>query len=207
MNTFTPEKVYRDAWPGWTDEIGPSLVCLRPGFSRNMPNCADGRAPHDPNEGGRETVRKFRHPVISARLVPPALAVLLVAAVYESRPGLSLPKTTAIGRRLEKICEEPMSHIHRAEQRFQIHPRSKAPNFQLASAMEAWFHGSPFVKLGRLCEVDDGEIVRYFRMTLQLLRQLIEAPAADEHLHRKAQLALTRINRDVVDAEQQLRMG
>ena len=141
------------------------------------------------------------------QLDPPALAVLLVAAVYESRPGLSLPKTTAIGRRLEKICEEPMSHIHRAEQRFQIHPRSKAPNFQLASAMEAWFHGSPFVKLGRLCEVDDGEIVRYFRMTLQLLRQLIEAPAADEALHRKAQLALTRINRDVVDAEQQLRMG
>ena len=141
------------------------------------------------------------------QLDPPALAVLLVAAVYEARPGLSLPKTTAIGRRLEKICEGPMGDIHRAEQRFTIHPRSKAPNFQLASAMEAWFHGAPFVKLSRLCEVDDGEIVRYFRMTIQLLRQLIDAPAADEHLHRKAQLALTRINRDVVDAEQQLRLG
>jgi superfamily II RNA helicase len=73
--------------------------------------------------------------------------------------------------------------------------------------MEAWFHSAPFVRLGRLSEVDDGEIVRYFRMTVQLLRQLIEAPSSDANLKRKARVALGRINRDVIDAEQQLRLG
>jgi superfamily II RNA helicase len=140
-------------------------------------------------------------------LDPPALAVLLAATVYEPRPGLRLPKAHALSRRLEEGCHEPMSLIHRAEQQFRIQPKSKAPHFQLAAAMEAWFHGAPFARLTKLCEVDDGEIVRYFRMTVQLLRQLIETPAADASLHRRAQLALTRINRDVVDAEQQLRLG
>jgi superfamily II RNA helicase len=137
----------------------------------------------------------------------PALAVLLAAAVYESRPGVRLPKAHALSRRLEALCHEPLMRIHRAEQRFQIHPKSKAPHFQLAVAMEAWFHGAAFSRLSRLCEVDDGEIVRYFRMTVQLLRQLIDTPAAETTLHRKAELALSRINRDVVDAEQQLRLG
>jgi len=140
-------------------------------------------------------------------LDPPTLSVLLVAAVYEPRPGLRLMKATRIGRRLEALCGESVARVHRNERQFRIHPPSKTPNFQLASAMEAWFHGATFDRLPKLCEVDEGEIVRYFRMTVQLLRQLSEAPAAGAELRRKAQLALGRINRDVVDAEQQLRMG
>jgi len=140
-------------------------------------------------------------------LDPPALAVLLAAAVYEPRPALSLPKRHALSRRLEQRCEDPMNRIHRAEHQSRIYPKSKTPHFQLAAAMEAWFHGAPFVRLTKLSDVDEGEIVRYFRMTVQLLRQLTETPAADPALRRKAQLALTRVNRDVVDAEQQLRLG
>ena len=138
---------------------------------------------------------------------PPALAVLLVAAVYEPRPGLMLPKSHTLSRRLEKLCEGPLAQIHRAEHLHKIHPKSKAPHFQLSPAMEAWFHGAPFPQLTKLSEVDEGEIVRYFRMTVQLLRQLVEAPAAEAKLRRKAQLALARVNRGVVDAEQQLRLG
>lgn len=140
-------------------------------------------------------------------LDPPALAVLLAAVVYEPRPGLHLSKATALIRRLEELCREPLARIHRAEHRYQIHPKSKAPHFQLAQATEAWFHGAAFSRLTKLCEVDEGEIVRYFRMTVQLLRQVMETRAADAALRRKAQLALTRINRDVVDAEAQLRLG
>ena len=140
-------------------------------------------------------------------LDPPALAVLLAAVVYEPRPALEPVKAHAMSRRLEQLCEEPLARIHRAEERFTIHPRSKAPHFQLSAAMEAWFHGAPFPRLTKLSQVDEGEIVRYFRMTVQLLRQLVDTPAADARLRKKAQLALTRINRDVVDAEQQLRLG
>ncbi len=140
-------------------------------------------------------------------LDPPALAVLLVAAVYEPRPGLRLMKSHRLSKRLEELCEAPLMHIHQAERTHRIKPLSKAPHFQLAPAMEAWFHGAPFSRLLKLCEVDEGEIVRYFRMTVQLLRQLMETRHADPSLHRKASLALERINRDVVDAEQQLRLG
>jgi len=140
-------------------------------------------------------------------LDPPSLAVLLAGIVYEPRPGLTLPKTHRLAKRLEALCEEPLAKIHRAEHRLQVHPKSKAPHFQLAAATESWFHGAAFAKLTKLCEVDEGEIVRYFRMCVQLLRQLMESPAADPRLHRRAELALTRINRDVVDAEQQLRLG
>ncbi len=140
-------------------------------------------------------------------LDPPTLAVLLSAIVYEPRPGLRLPKTHRLTKRLEDLCEEPLARIHEVEGAFRIHPKSKAPHFQLAAAMEAWFHGAAFARLTKLCEVDEGEIVRYFRMTVQLLRQLLDSPAADAALRRKAQGALARINRDVVDAEQQLRLG
>ncbi len=140
-------------------------------------------------------------------LDPPTLAVLLAAVVYEPRPGLSLPKTHRMAKRLEELCADPLATIHQAEQEFRIRPKSKAPHFQLASAMEAWFHGAPFSRLSRLSEVDEGEIVRYFRMTVQLLRQLMDTPAADPGLRRTAERALTRVNRDVVDAEQQLRLG
>ena len=141
------------------------------------------------------------------QLDPPSLAMLLSAVVYEPRPGLTLAKPHAISRRLDELCEGSLAKIHRVEHLYRITPKSKSPHFQLAPAAEAWFHGAPFPKLTKLCEVDEGEIVRYFRMCVQLLRQLIEAPAADAKLRRNAQSALVKINRDVVDAEQQLRLG
>ena len=68
-------------------------------------------------------------------------------------------------------------------------------------------HGAEFSKLTKLTEVDEGEIVRYFRMAVQLLRQLMEAPKGEESLRRTAERALVRINRDVIDAEAQLRVA
>ena len=53
---------------------------------------------------------------------------------------------------------------------------------------------------------DEGEMVRYLRMVVQLLRELRNAPHASEKLHALAAHALPKINRDVVDAEKQLRV-
>ena len=66
---------------------------------------------------------------------------------------------------------------------------------------------TPFNRLMQLADADEGELVRYFRMTIQLLRQLREAPTAEPHLCEMAGRAIARINRDVVDAEAQLRLG
>lgn len=136
-----------------------------------------------------------------------SLAILAVAAVYEPRPTTPAPKPHTIGKRLAGLCREPLARIHKEEARFKISQRTKSPSFHLAHAMEAWMSLAPFDRLSKLCDVDEGEIVRYFRMAIQLLRQLAESPAGDAKLRAAAEKAYRRINRDVVDAEAQLRMG
>ncbi|MBI4598268.1 MAG: DEAD/DEAH box helicase [Candidatus Omnitrophica bacterium] len=140
-------------------------------------------------------------------LDPVSLAVLMAAVVYEPRPRMGPPKRHRLALRLAHAAEEPLARIHKMEARYQVMPKTKAPAFHLSYAMEAWMSNAPFEKLTRLCEVDEGEIVRYFRMSVQLLRQLAESPASDPTLQATAMKAFRRINRDVIDAEAQLRMG
>ena len=66
---------------------------------------------------------------------------------------------------------------------------------------------APFTRITKLADADEGELVRYFRMAVQLLRQLAELPVADAALRATAEKAFRRINRDVIDAEAQLRLG
>ncbi len=142
-----------------------------------------------------------------ADLDPVALAVLMAALVYEPRPRMGPAPSHRLSRRLAALCREPAEHIHREEARFRISPKTKVPAFHLTRAMEAWVSRAPFDKLSKLCDVDEGEIVRYFRMAVQLLRQLAETPAADPALRATAERARQRVNRDVIDAEAQLRVG
>ena len=67
--------------------------------------------------------------------------------------------------------------------------------------------GTSFDRITRLSDADEGELVRYFRMSVQLLRQLAEMPVSDPALRTTAEKAWCRVNRDVIDAEAQLRLG
>ncbi|MBI4342691.1 MAG: DEAD/DEAH box helicase [Candidatus Omnitrophica bacterium] len=136
-----------------------------------------------------------------------ALGVLMVAVVYEPRPGGLPPKSHHLGKRLAALCREPIQRVHKEEGRWKISPKTKAPSYHLAHAIEAWMGQAPFERLLKLCDVDEGEIVRYFRMAVQLLRQLSEIPAGEPRLRVTAEKAMRRINRDVIDAEAQLRLG
>lgn len=135
------------------------------------------------------------------------LAILMCALVYEPRPTMPppdrLPKVVA---RLTHACDATIRAIQRAERKASL-PATKPPHFQLAPAVEAWMRKAPFEKLGALCGgADDGELVRAFRMIVQLLRQLRAIPNVSPALKGAANHALAAINRDVVDAEQELRM-
>lgn len=140
-------------------------------------------------------------------LDPLRLALLMTAIVYEPRPRTPPPRSHKLIRQLEALCEGALSRIEKAEGHFQVSPRTKTPAFHLSHAMDAWMANTPFDRITKQTDVDEGELVRYFRMTVQLLRQLSEAPAADEPLRKTAEKAFRRINRDVVDAEAQLRLG
>lgn len=134
------------------------------------------------------------------------LSILLSGLVFEPRKGDRPPHLTRQNERLLKAAQHHASFIHRLESKFRIFPRTKPPHFHLAPAIEAWAHGENFDKLSRLTTADEGELVRYFRMVIQLLRELVTAPHASERLKANAVGARNRINRDIVDAERQLRI-
>jgi len=134
------------------------------------------------------------------------LCSLLSGLVFEPRKG---DHPSPLSRPIEKLRKEAEQHaglIHRRESKFRISPYTKPPHFHLADAMEAWARGETFEKTLRLTTADEGELIRYFRMVIQLLRELLHAPHASERLKAVAERGRSMINRDIVDAEKQLRV-
>ncbi|MCE9584036.1 MAG: hypothetical protein K8T20_16250 [Planctomycetes bacterium] len=88
---------------------------------------------------------------------------------------------------------------------------TKELDFRMASAVQAWSRGCPFQDLEAHTSLSDGDMVRYLRLAVQLQRQtmraLMDYPhfANDPYLAEKLKSAANRVNRDVVDAEKQLR--
>ena len=54
-------------------------------------------------------------------------------------------------------------------------------------------------------KLDEGELIRYFRMIIQLARQLAQAPGVSERIASNAEDLRRLMDRGVVDAERQLR--
>lgn len=134
------------------------------------------------------------------------LNCLLGALIYEPRKDDQRP--VRISPKCEKILrasEDFYRHIYRKETKYRVRPYTKAPCFNLSPAIEAWTRGASFEKLMELTEADEGEMVRYFRMVIQLLRELMHAPHTSDKLKATAGSAWHKINRGVVDAERQLR--
>ena len=98
-----------------------------------------------------------------------------------------------------------LKQVHLKESAHKVYPPTRPPHMHLAQAIEAWVGGAAFHELGRHADVDEGEIIRYFRMVVQLLRQLKQAPRVSDKLREIAGRAQKMINRDLVDAEKQLR--
>lgn len=133
------------------------------------------------------------------------LCVLLCALIFEPRKGDHVPKLNPQNEEMRKLIEFYAKSVHRKEQKFRIFPYTKPPHFHLTTAVEAWVYGAPFEKLFRHTDSDEGELVRYFRMIIQLLRELAHAPHITEDLRTTALKAKEMMNRGVIDAERQLR--
>ena len=73
--------------------------------------------------------------------------------------------------------------------------------------MHAWTQGCKFPELDAYTSAADGDIVRYFRLTIQLLRNTSLACPKDDPLRKRLRAAVDLVCRDVIDAERQLRMG
>lgn len=134
------------------------------------------------------------------------LNVFLAGLVFEPRKGLDEPpRLSHQNEQLLKVTQQYHRNIHKKERAHRIRPYTKPPHFHLAKAIEAWTRGEAFDKVMRDTSEDEGTLVRYFRMVTQLLREIEHAPHAPEALRQMALRARGKIDRDVVDAEKQLR--
>jgi superfamily II RNA helicase len=133
------------------------------------------------------------------------LSVLLCALVFEPRKNQNYKELSPAMASVEKKAMYYARKIQAVELEHKVYPQIKSPHFHLTEALEAWIGGAGFQVLHRHTDVDEGEIIRYFRMVIQLLRQIKQAPQVSPRLRQTAGEAVERINRDLVDAEKQLR--
>lgn len=135
------------------------------------------------------------------------LFIAITALVYEPRKGEQRPKLNKKVNRLKRGLTEVIKDIHKKERSFQIFPLSKNFYFHLSEACKIWFQGGDFYQLAKSCDIDEGEIVRYFRMSIQVFREIYSCRTINEPLKIKIVNCLKRLNRGVIDAEKQLRQA
>ena len=104
-------------------------------------------------------------------------------------------------------CEEMYAKIKDKESKLKVYPASKMPYFHLSSAVEFWLRGTDFSKILQYTDTDEGEVVRYFRMAIQILREIYDNPISSYILKERIKETIRVINRDIIDAEKQLREG
>jgi len=132
------------------------------------------------------------------------LAVLSLALVFEPKKKTHKPRLSKRTKRLCDITNDIISRIHKRERRFGIAPLSKSYFYHLTPCLEAWMRKEGFDRILHYTNADEGEIIRYFRMSIQILREILDTPASSR-LKEKTRNAISLINRDIIDAERQLR--
>jgi superfamily II RNA helicase len=133
------------------------------------------------------------------------LVALFTAIVYEPRKGDESAEQRM--PRVEKLPTRLMREWREAEIRNDLKELSKIPDFGLNQVALAWARGASFEDLGRVTAASEGDLVRTFRMALQLIRQLHRVIPRDDPLRAKLEEASMLIDRDVVDARRQLELG
>lgn len=134
-----------------------------------------------------------------------ALGILCVAVVFEPRKNQHISNLPKTARYLKEICEEVHEIIKTTEIKYRIYPLSKRPYFHLTRATHAWLSGADFSKILRFTDTDEGQIIRFFRMAVQILREIASSNLSSPSLKTKIHRLIHILNRDIVDAERQLR--
>ena len=142
------------------------------------------------------------------KLTEDEINCLMIAIVSEPRKdGYFKPIT---GKRLRNTLENvsaEISLIQHLEVEHNILEITPMLEFRLCTAMLAWSRGCKFDELEKYADLDPGDFVRNFRLVIDQLRQIRRAMTGHNVLVDKLNRCIEKINRDVVDAERQLRIG
>ena len=142
------------------------------------------------------------------RLSEDEINCLMVAIVTEPRKdGYFKPlKDENLLEVLHAVSSE-ISFIQHLEVKHKVTEITPLLELRLCTAMLAWSRGCDFDKLERYARLDAGDFVRAFRLVIDQLRQIRRAMSGHTALVDKLNRCIGKINRDVVDAERQLRIG
>jgi superfamily II RNA helicase len=138
------------------------------------------------------------------RLSVKQLGVLIMAVVFEARKGVTKPPLKKDIAAIEDETRNIVRRVHSLEKTVRVRDLTKRCQFHLTGMMEAWIDQKDFRVAMQLTDVDEGEVVRYMRMCIQLLKEIAgdHVPAS---LGSRLRKVVDLINRDVVDSEKQLR--
>ena len=100
-----------------------------------------------------------------------------------------------------------ISFIQNLEVKHKVTEITPMLELRLCTAMLAWSSGCEFDKLEQYARLDAGDFVRSFRLVIDQLRQIRRIMAGHTALVDKLSRCIDKINRDVVDAERQLRIA
>ena len=142
------------------------------------------------------------------RLTEDEINCLMVAIVTEPRKDEYF-KPLKDERLLEELYAvgSEISFIQHLEVKHKVTEITPLLELRLCTAMLAWSRGCDFDKLERYARLDAGDFVRTFRLVIDQLRQIRRAMSGHTALVDKLNRCIGKINRDVVDAERQLRIG
>lgn len=132
------------------------------------------------------------------------LVALFTAIVYEPR---KMDDSDVSRISCERECLDAIRDWRREEKQKDLASLSKRPDFGLNMIAIRWAKGASFDEVMRLTTAPEGDLVRTFRMALQLMRQLGRVLDKEDALRAKLHDAASLMDRDVVDARRQLELG
>jgi superfamily II RNA helicase len=149
-----------------------------------------------------------------AELDPVELCVVLAAVVYEAkRDTWYVPLRRDILQPLAGRAKALLEPFREGELRLGL-AETKRPDWNLSRAVYEWARGAPFEQLAEYTDVSPGDLIRVFRLSIQLIRQLGKplrflglGPEEERSWRRLLRDATSCLKRDVVDAERQLRQA
>jgi len=198
----------RKAWKRVVGQLSSKLDLLREGgYIKDLELTAKGAFAAKIN-GYEIQVSEFMFRDWFYSLDEERLFLLILAVVYEARRGAeAIPPRRGVIKEVRRESLRIVAEFQAREKELGIRGGTKSPDFGLSRAGQAWFEGCEFDDLLRYTDVPDGDLVRNFRLAIQLMRQVAKALETSLDLRDRVLSIMRQINRDEVDAERQLRLG
>jgi superfamily II RNA helicase len=139
---------------------------------------------------------------------PRALACVFLALVWEERRRFV--DARGGGRLLGPLRDDVERAIRRlvhAASEEGLEESIRTPDWGLTEALDDWYRGATLAEIEARVDATPGDIVRAFRMAVQLMRQVRHAIDPDWDLWEQLGAAMEAIDRDEVDARRQLESG